>query len=170
MEDKKKFKDTKVGQFINKVAPDVIDTVGNIFPAVNVLKALLPESALTPGEAVEFNAALKEYELKELQEYLKDIQGAREMNVRIQEAQAGSKLSKVAAYILDFVIAGATIVVGLLLFFKAIPDENKEIAYMLFGSLLTLTGTVINFHRGTSQGSSKKTDMMFNSFTNSTGK
>lgn len=158
---KKQFKDTKVGQFINRVAPDVIDTVGNVFPAVNVLKALLPKDSLSPEDAEEYDAALQEYELKELQEYLKDVQDARNMNIEIQKAEAASKLSKVAAYYLDFIIVGATIALGLLLFFRAIPEGNKEIAYLMFGSLLTLCGTVVNFHRGSTQGSSKKTDMLF---------
>ncbi|MBN1340742.1 MAG: hypothetical protein JXA03_15545 [Bacteroidales bacterium] len=160
---KRKFKDTKVGQFIGKVAPDVIDTVGDFFPPVKLLKALLPEGILTPDQAVEFNAALQEYELKELHEYLKDMQDARQMNVKIQQADQASKISKIAAYIIDFVIVGATILVGMMLFFKSIPQENRDIAYVVFGALLTLCGTVVNFHRGTSQGSSKKTDMMFNS-------
>jgi hypothetical protein len=157
----KKFKDTKVGQFINKVAPDVIDTVGNIFPAVNVLKALIPQDGLSPEQNDEFNTALQEYELNELQEYLKDVQNARNMNIEIQKASEASKLAKDAAYYLDFIIVGATIALGLLLFFRAIPVGNKEIAYLMFGSLLTLCGTVVNFHRGSTHGSSKKTDMLF---------
>jgi hypothetical protein len=39
-----------------------------------------------------------------------------------------------------------------------LPLENKELAYMMFGSLLTLTGTVVNFHRGSSQSSTNKQD------------
>lgn len=163
---KKKFRDTKVGQFINRMAPDVIETVGDFFPPVKVLRALLPESVLTPEQVEEFNVALADYELKELAEYLKDVQDARAMNVEIQRAAEGSKLSKIAAYIIDFVIVGATILVGFLLFFKAIPEANRDIAYVVFGALLTLSSTVINFHRGTSQGSSKKTDILFNRITN----
>jgi len=165
---KKKFEDTKVGQFISKVAPDLIDTVGEVFPPVKILKALIPEGSLTNDQAVEFNAALQEYELKELQEYLKDMQDARAMNVKIQEAQAGSKLSKIAAYIIDFVLIGATILLAILLFFKKIPEDNQQIANILFGALLTFAGTIVSFHRGSTQGSSKKTDMLFNKLSNNT--
>jgi hypothetical protein len=164
--EKKKFKDTKVGAFINKVAPAVIDTVGDIFPAANVLKALLPEDQLTDEQKKEFNVALEEYELKELQEYLKDVQDARAMNVKIQEASSGSKLSKIAAYIIDFVLIGATIILAVLLFFKKIPDDNLQIANILFGALLTYVGTIVSFHRGSTQGSSKKTDMLFSKLNN----
>lgn len=160
MADKKKFKDTKVGAFINKVAPTVIDTVGDIFPAANVLKALLPEDKLSPEQQTEFNAALQEYELNELREYLKDTQDARQMNVKLQEAESASKLSKNAAYYIDFVMIASLIILALLLFFKQIPDDNLQIANILFGSLVTYVGTIIAFHRGSSQGSSKKTNVL----------
>lgn len=159
MSEKKQFKDTKVGSFLQQVAPSVIDTVGNFFPPVKMLKALIPEG-LTAEQKDELNAALKEYELNDLKEHLKDVQDARAMNVQIQQADKASKLAKNAAYYLDFVIVGATIIIGMLLFFRAIPAQNQQVANIIFGSLLTLCGTVVNFHRGTSQGSSKKTDVI----------
>lgn len=160
MSEKKQFKDTKVGSFLQQVAPSVIDTVGNFFPPAKMLKALLPEADLTPDQVREFDAALKEYELNELKEHLKDVQDARAMNVQIQQTDKASKLAKNAAYYLDFVIVGATIIIGMLLFFRAIPAQNQQVANIIFGSLLTLCGTVVNFHRGTSQGSSNKTDVI----------
>lgn len=65
-------------------------------------------------------------------------------------------LAKNAAYYIDFAIIGATIAVGFSLFFFDIPAANKELAYTLFGSLMTMSNTVINFHRGSSQGSKNK--------------
>jgi hypothetical protein len=41
-----------------------------------------------------------------------------------------------------------------------VPPENKELVYMALGSLLTMCGTVLNFHRGSSQGSKDKNDAM----------
>jgi hypothetical protein len=84
------------------------------------------------------------------------------MNAEIQLSNAASFLAKNTAYIIDFVIVGATIIMTWLLFFKGVPDENKELAYMAFGSLLTLSGTVVNFHRGSSQGSKDKGDEVKN--------
>ena len=85
---------------------------------------------------------------------------AREMNVEIQTSENSSSLAKNAAYYLDFAIVGATIAVGFCLFFFEIPVENTELAYTMFGSLLTLSSTVINFHRGSSHGSKEKSKML----------
>lgn len=81
---------------------------------------------------------------------------ARTMNGKIQESANASWLAKNTAYALDMVIVGATLLLTYLLFFKGVPEANKELAYSAFGSLITLCGTVLNFHRGSSQGSKDK--------------
>jgi hypothetical protein len=85
---------------------------------------------------------------------------AREMNSNIQSSEYSSKLAKNLAYILDIIIVLSTVVLSAFAFFFGVPDANKELVYMALGSLMTLTGTVINFHRGTSQGSKDKSDAM----------
>lgn len=85
---------------------------------------------------------------------------AREMNSSIQNSEYSSKLAKNLAYILDIVIVSSTVLLSGFAFFFGVPDANKELVYMALGSLMTLTGTVINFHRGTSQGSKDKSDAM----------
>jgi uncharacterized BrkB/YihY/UPF0761 family membrane protein len=84
------------------------------------------------------------------------------MNAEIQLSATSSFLAKNTAYIIDFVIVGAAILLAFLLFFVGVPEENKELAYTAFGSLLTLCGTVVNFHRGSSQGSKDKGDEVKN--------
>lgn len=100
-------------------------------------------------------AALKHEEFVE-EQHTKNTASAREMNARIQEATSGSTLAKNAAYILDFTIVGAAVIVSWLAFFQGVPAENKELVYMALGSLWTLTGTIINFHRGSSRSSQVK--------------
>jgi len=43
-----------------------------------------------------------------------------------------------------------------LIFLKAVPEENKELFYTGFGVLGAMLSTVVNFHRGTSIGSERK--------------
>ena len=100
-------------------------------------------------------AAMKHEEFVE-EQHNKNTADARSMNARIQEAVSGSVLAKNAAYILDFIIVSAAVIVSWLAFFKGVPAENKEIVYMALGSLWTLTGTIINFHRGSSRNSQLK--------------
>ena len=111
-----------------------------------------------PQDAVK----LQEIDLEKLKADHANTADARKMNAEIQLSTAASFMAKNTAYIIDFVIVGATIIMTWLLFFKGVPDENKELAYMAFGSLLTLSGTVVNFHRGSSQGSKDKGDEVKN--------
>jgi hypothetical protein len=85
-----------------------------------------------------------------------NTKNARESNVRIQESSEASWLSKNSAYIIDFIIVLSTVIVSFCAFFIGIPVDNKEVVYTLLGSLFTLTGTILNFHRGTSSGSQRK--------------
>ena len=85
---------------------------------------------------------------------------ARDNNTKIQESGNASKLAKNAPFILDFVIVGSTILLGILLFMKSIPPENKDIANIMFGALLGLCSTVINYHRGSSSGSHEKQNII----------
>jgi hypothetical protein len=115
---------------------------------------------LEPDMSAEKIEALK-VEIQKHEEFIitednKNTDSARDMNAKVQEAPAASTLAKNTAYILDFVIVAAAVIVSWLAFFKGVPPENKEIVYMALGSLWTLTGTIINFHRGSSRNSQIK--------------
>lgn len=103
--------------------------------------------------------ALKHEEFKIEQEN-KNTDSARKMNVEIQSTEHASWLAKNTAYLIDFTILGATVFLCFLVFIVGIPAGNTEIAYTALGSLLTLTGTTVNFHRGTSSGSQAKTNLL----------
>ena len=104
-------------------------------------------------------AAFKHEEFQEDQSN-KNTADARSMNARIQEADSASTISKNAAYILDFIVVSASVIVSWLAFFQGVPTENKELVYMALGSLWTLTGTIINFHRGSSRSSQSKDELI----------
>jgi hypothetical protein len=105
-------------------------------------------------------AKLQEVELEYAKLDMANTASARDMNSKIQESANAAWLAKNAAYILDFAIVSATIIMTWIVFFKGVPTENKEIAYMAIGSLITMCGTVLNFHRGSSAGSKSKTEEM----------
>ena len=81
---------------------------------------------------------------------------ARDMNATVQESSNASWLAKNTAYALDIGIVSATIFLAWFAFMKDVPVPNKELVYMALGSLITMCGTVLNFHRGSSQGSKDK--------------
>jgi hypothetical protein len=108
----------------------------------------------------EFVLAKRDQELKADAMAYADTANSRDTNARIQESTEASWLAKNAGYILDFSIVSATLVLIALMLFKSIPAENKEIAFAMLGSLVTLCGTVVQWHRGSSAGSAKKTDTL----------
>jgi hypothetical protein len=116
------------------------------------------EMSITEAIKADPEAALKlrEIDVRELEAHNANTDSARKMNAAIQESSNASWLAKNVAYVLDSVIVGATLLLTYLLFFKGVPEANKELAYSAFGSLITLCGTVVNFHRGSSQGSKDK--------------
>jgi hypothetical protein len=118
----------------------------------SVAKAIAGDPAAT--------AKLQEIELEYAKLDMANTADARNMNSKIQESVNAAWLAKNAAYILDFAIVSATIIMTWIVFFKGVPTENKEIAYMAIGSLITMCGTVLNFHRGSSAGSKSKTEEM----------
>jgi hypothetical protein len=81
---------------------------------------------------------------------------ARDMNAKVQESTNASWLAKNTAYALDIGIVASTIFLAWFAFVKGVPEQNKELVYMALGSLITMSGTVLNFHRGSSQGSKDK--------------
>lgn len=99
---------------------------------------------------------LKEVDLKELELHNANTDSARKMNAEIQNSASASWLAKNIAYVIDCVIVVATLLLSWFAFIKGVPPENKELVYMALGSLLTMCGTVLNFHRGSSQGSKDK--------------
>jgi len=101
-----------------------------------------------------------EQNLKEIELLNANTANARQMNSNIQNNKESSWLSKNAAYVLDFFIVLSTISLSVVLFYTTIPEQNKEMLYLALGSLITMSGTILNFHRGTSSSSAKKNDII----------
>jgi hypothetical protein len=122
----------------------------NVDAVTNALKTASPEQL----------ARLEEIKVEELKAHNANTADARNMNTQLQLASGASWVAKNTGYVLDYIIVLATMLMTYRLFGSGVPPENKELAYMAFGSLLTLCGTVVNFHRGSSKGSQDKTELM----------
>jgi len=94
--------------------------------------------------------------LEERKVELADVVSSRDANARIQESENSSFLAKNTGYILDYIIVLGTFFLAYLIFFVGIPQENKEIAFTAFGSLIAMCVTVVGWHRGSSSASMKK--------------
>ncbi len=153
---KKAFKDTAIGGFLGKVAPAVLDTVGEAFPPVKVLAALFDHELQVSGEdQKKFDQLLLQYENEELKLYLADVADARSM----QKTALGQDdvFSKRFIY---WLTAGSLFLGFLYVFvitFMTIPSENQRFADTILGVVISIIfGTIYNFYFGSSTGSKEK--------------
>lgn len=119
------------------------------------------EPNMPPEKIAEIQAKAQEHEEFMVEQDNKNTADARDMNSKVQESQNASWLAKNAAYIMDFMVILATIALSCFAYFIGVPDVNKELVYMALGSLITMTGTILNFHRGSSASSQMKNDIIF---------
>jgi hypothetical protein len=130
------------GKLIDKLIPD---------PEAKARAQLELTKLAQDGELAKMANDTKLFELNNA-----NTDSARDMNAKVQESTNASWLAKNTAYALDIGIVTATIFLAWFAFMKGVPEANKELVYMALGSLITMSGTVLNFHRGSSQGSKDK--------------
>ena len=130
------------GKLIDKLIPD---------PEQKAKAQLELQKMAQEGELAKMANETKLLELNNA-----NTDSARDMNAKVQESSNASWLAKNTAYALDIGIVAATIFLAWFAFMKGVPEANKELVYMALGSLITMSGTVLNFHRGSSQGSKDK--------------
>jgi hypothetical protein len=128
-EDKKPFKDTKVGVFLKDKAPKILDAVGDMLPdsgVLGIVKNLVNASdELSPADKVIANDHLQQMYALEVQ----DRDSARKRQADV--SKNGDK---------DYLFT-ATGVIGLAVFvfivyaivFLTIPEQNKEVWIHLIG-------------------------------------
>ena len=142
----------------------MLDPVTALFEVGSkVLDRVLPDPAQQAAAKLELMKLQENGELAKMSNETKLVElehantnSARGMNAKIQESASAAWLAKNTAYILDIGIVSATIFLAWFAFIKGVPESNKELVYMALGSLITMCGTVLNFHRGSSQGSKDK--------------
>lgn len=131
-QDKKKFKDTKVGKFLKEKAPKILDTIGDVLPSngvFGIVKNLISMSEDLTPEMKEIALQQLEKEVEAYQIEVKDRESA-----RIREVE----LAKTGKTDYLFYATGS---IGLAVFcfivyaivYLQIPADNKEIWIHLIG-------------------------------------
>lgn len=154
-----RFKDTEIGSFLQKVAPTLIDTVGEAFPPAKLLKGLVnSDPTITPEDRAKVEGMLQEYEIKRLNIQLADIQDARSMQEKAMKQ--GDKFTKRFIY---YLAAGSLLLGFAYIFFitfTEIPAANTRFADTILGVVIaTIITSIYQFFFGSSEGSKKKDDM-----------
>lgn len=129
MPEKKKFKDTKVGQFLKTKAPNILDKIGDLLPdsgVLGVVKNLIDKSPeLSPADK-----ALAQQQLKEMYELeVKDRESARLREIEVAKTGKFDFLFNLTGLI----GLGVFIFIVYAIVYLKIPKENKEIFIHLIG-------------------------------------
>lgn len=69
-------------------------------------------------------------------------------------------LKEVYMYALGALVVAGFFFILFIIFRAALPEGNKEIAYLVIGALVAKFGDVVNYFFGSSKGSADKTEMM----------
>lgn len=161
---------TRIGDFLRKAGPigsTILQAAGGLTgqPWLTKVGELINKSAnagdLSPDS---YHEAVEMLKLD-----LEDMKSARDMNVRIQEADKASWVSKNLPYIFDcFVLAlWGFVTIYIVLRWMGILESSPATIDMtgilgLYSGIVSLATMVIQFHRGSSSGSHAKTQMLNN--------
>ncbi len=161
--DRPKLKDSKLFKMAKEKFPDILGKGIEIFGDLsgkdsieNLGKWIQGEAKPSPIQQIDLDKA-REQDLKELELYLKDVQSARDMQVKALEQD--DKFSKRFVY---YMATFWSVVGGTYLFLVTFTDvANPEHANTIIGFLLgTIVSTIINFFFGSSKSSKDKTNLL----------
>ena len=145
----KKFRDTKVGQFLTNKAPKILDTVGDILPSngvFGIVKNLISSSDELTAE--EKATALAELD-KSIQIF--EIEAKDRESARLREVE----VAKTGKFDFMFYLTG---MIGLAVFcfivyaivYLTIPEQNKEIWIHLIGISEGVVLSIFGYYFGSS--------------------
>ena len=141
---KKKFKDTKIGGILSKLAPGVLDVAGDLLPDAGVLgvvKNLIDKDESIPLQDKE----MLHNQLKELYKLeVEDRDSARKREVEI------AKTGKID-YMHDFtgiIGLGAFCFMIYAIVYLEIPSSNKEVWINLIGIVQGIVLSIFGFYYG----------------------
>jgi hypothetical protein len=148
-EEKKKFKDTKVGQFLTQKAPKLLHTVGDLLPSngvFGIVKNLIGSSEeMTAEEKAAAMAELdKSIEIFELE--IKDRDSARNREIEVTKTGKFDFLF----YLTGVIGLGVFCFIVYAIVFLQIPDANKEIWIHLIGICEGVVLSIFGYYFGSS--------------------
>lgn len=159
---------TRIGDFLRKAGPigsTILQAAGGLTgqPWLTKVGELISQNS---GELTEEQ---KNMALEMLKLDLEDMKSARDMNIRIQETDNASWLSKNLPYIFDcwiLLLWGFITIYIVLRWLGILANSTVSIDMTgvlgLYSGVTALATMVIQFHRGSSSGSREKTQMLNN--------
>lgn len=145
MKDKKPFKQTKVGKFLGKVAPSILNTVGDVLPdkgLLGVVKNLIDkDDSISPEDKAIAHSQLKELYALEVSD--RDSARKREASVRVHGIDWMFNLTGLVG------LASFTYLVYTIINVE-VPETNKELFIHLIGIVEGVALSIFSYFFGQS--------------------
>lgn len=159
--ERKKFKDTAVGQFVTDRLPDVADALGDIFPPAKLLRAIIGKEKLDPTERLKFMELMRKYESEDYAYEVEDRKDARAMQVQAVVSDDIFVRRWLHYFAMISIFIGFVYI--FLITFVEIPEANQRFADTILGVVISLIFSgIYNYFFGSSKGSGDKTEIIKN--------
>lgn len=151
----KPFKETKLGSFLSKAAPTILDVAGTAWPPVEIIRNLLfkEKANMTPEQQAEADRLLLEYEKEIFTLEVQDRDSARKRELGYVEATKHADYMQItvgACIIFAFLgVEAATI-------FYEVPVANRDQFIHITSIVDVSLGLVVGYYFGSSKGSADK--------------
>ncbi|RKE02308.1 hypothetical protein [Marinifilum flexuosum] len=155
---KKAFKDTKVGKWLSKKAPGIVNAVGDVFPPAKLLSQLVKnEPEISPEDKLEFEKLLADTYADELAYHQQNTASARGMYPHSKEMT-----DWLAKRIMNWNLPMLALLIGAniacVYYFDSVALALiSNVIGQVMQMLINERTTVANFFLGSSKGSKEKT-------------
>lgn len=150
--EKKKFKDTAVGQWLKNNVPDVLDKVDDYIPMVSILTNAVKEKNLPPEKQFEFDQLILNHEKEMYALEVQDRDSARNREIEIAKTGKHDHLMYAAGY----TALGTFVVMVYAVIWKPEGMEHSPLFHQLMGIIEGVALTVFGFYFGTSKRAEEK--------------
>jgi hypothetical protein len=155
MKEKKKFKDTKLGQFLKEKVPGVLDVVDDYFPPAKILTALIGKG-LPPEDQIAFDKLLQEHEKEMYALEIQDRDSARNREIELAKTGRNDHMMYVSGYtaLVSFCVMIYAVI------WKSESVSHNPLFHQLMGIIEGVSLTIFAYYFGSSKSSADKTRLM----------
>jgi hypothetical protein len=143
MEERKKFRDTKVGVWLKQKSPAILETVGDLLPddgVLGIVKNLIDKSMMSPDDKKYAHEQLKELYALEVA----DRESARNREIEVSKTRSFDFLFNLTGVI----GLGTFLFIIYVIVYIQVPEENKEIWIHLIGICEGVVLSIFGYYFG----------------------